>query len=46
MPYQIGDGAGGGLYAEAGTPTGQSARAGLGGVVSENGGASGNDRYY
>ncbi|CAH2084682.1 unnamed protein product [Euphydryas editha] len=37
----LGGGASGGLYAEAGTPTGQSARAGLGGVVSENGGTSG-----
>nr|XP_026496296.1 uncharacterized protein LOC113400842 isoform X1 [Vanessa tameamea]XP_026496297.1 uncharacterized protein LOC113400842 isoform X1 [Vanessa tameamea] len=37
----LGGGAAGGLYAEAGTPHGQSARAGLGGVASENGGTSG-----
>ncbi|XP_050679156.1 uncharacterized protein LOC126975349 isoform X1 [Leptidea sinapis] len=37
----LGNGAAGGLYAEAGTPHGQSARAGLGGSVSENGGTSG-----
>ncbi|CAH0719954.1 unnamed protein product, partial [Brenthis ino] len=36
-----GSGGAGGLYAEAGTPHGQSARAGLGGGVSENGGAAG-----
>nr|XP_032516482.1 uncharacterized protein LOC116769483 [Danaus plexippus plexippus] len=36
-----GSGGAGGLYAEAGTPSGQAARAGLGGVVSEHGGSSG-----
>lgn len=34
-------GAGGGLFAEAGTPYGQAAKAGLGGSVDANGGSSG-----
>uniref|UniRef100_A0A1E1W4P2 Uncharacterized protein n=1 Tax=Pectinophora gossypiella TaxID=13191 RepID=A0A1E1W4P2_PECGO len=37
----LGNGATGGLFAEAGTPHGQSARAGLGGAVDANGGSSG-----
>ncbi|XP_068633918.1 uncharacterized protein [Battus philenor] len=37
----LGNGAGGGLFAEAGTPFGQSAKAGLGGSVDGNGGTSG-----
>ncbi|KAJ2950989.1 hypothetical protein O0L34_g5365 [Tuta absoluta] len=37
----LGDGASGGLFAEAGTPFGQSARAGLGGAVDGNGGSRG-----
>jgi hypothetical protein len=37
-----GGGAGGGLYAEAGTPHGQGARAGLGGAVDGSGGSAGN----
>ncbi|XP_014362792.2 uncharacterized protein LOC106714293 isoform X1 [Papilio machaon] len=37
----LGNGATGGLYAEAGTPHGQSAKAGLGGAVDANGGTSG-----
>ncbi|KAI5634368.1 hypothetical protein NE865_12916 [Phthorimaea operculella] len=37
----VGDGASGGLFAEAGTPFGQSARAGLGGSVDGNGGPRG-----
>lgn len=41
-----GSGTAGGLYAEAGTPHGQSARAGLGGGVSENGGAAGTNMLY
>ncbi|KAG6447725.1 hypothetical protein O3G_MSEX005151 [Manduca sexta] len=38
----LGGGVGGGLFAEAGTPHGQSARAGLGGNVDENGRTAGN----
>nr|BAM19098.1 unknown secreted protein [Papilio polytes] len=37
----LGNGATGGLFAEAGTPHGQSARAGLGGAVDANGGTAG-----
>ncbi|CAK1585333.1 unnamed protein product [Parnassius mnemosyne] len=37
----LGTGASGGLFAEAGTPFGQAARAGLGGTVDSNGGAKG-----
>ncbi|XP_037969177.2 uncharacterized protein LOC105389318 [Plutella xylostella] len=37
----LGDGTAGGLYAEAGTPLGQHAKAGLGGVVDKDGNTSG-----
>lgn len=37
----IGNGATGGLFAEAGTPFGQAAKAGLGGAVDGSGSSSG-----
>lgn len=39
-----GDGTAGGLYAEAGTPLGQHAKAGLGGVVDKDGNTSGENQ--
>lgn len=41
-----GGGAGGGLFAEAGTPHGQAAKAGLGGAVDGYGGSAGNLFFF